>query len=114
MPLPPSPPKASPLSLSKIRENLGRLVLVIYVMARNKSIVSINNKKPGGQIKPERARLAVTVAAGILACRGAGLPSPAGKSLDKRKGVAIFAGCEYVHGFSRAARMPSSTSGKDA
>src|ERR1039458_2665557 len=51
MPLPVSPPSASPLSLSRIRENWGRLVLVIKMKAREKSRASFINQMSAGQTK---------------------------------------------------------------
>ena len=57
---------------------------------------------------------AEAVAAGILAGRRAGLPSPAEKTSRKPKRIEIPARREMAHVFIRAAGMPPSTSGKDA
>jgi hypothetical protein len=44
-------PSASPLNLSRIRENLGRLLLLIKVDGCEKSRTSFNNQTPAGQTK---------------------------------------------------------------
>ena len=54
------------------------------------------------------------VAAGILACRRAGLPSPAERTTRKSKRLGFLPSYEIIHDFIRAARMPPSTAGRDA
>jgi len=54
------------------------------------------------------------VAAGILACRGAGLPSPAAETSRKSKARWNARKPQSNPRLIRAAGMPPSTSGKDA
>jgi hypothetical protein len=57
---------------------------------------------------------AAFVAAGILAYRGAGLPSPAEEASQRSKRVEMFARHQGNSTLCRAARMPPSTAGRDA